>query len=55
VLVNGRVAASARLGGDGRAQVTLPTSTRTSLVTVVYRGDAAYTASVGWPRLLVVR
>jgi beta-glucosidase len=55
VLVNGRRAAGAILGADGRASVRLPAGTRTSLVTVLYRGDGTYTPAMGWPRLLVVR
>ncbi|GEA90016.1 glycoside hydrolase family 3 N-terminal domain-containing protein [Cellulomonas cellasea] len=55
VHVNGRLAARGTLGADGRALVTLPVSTRTSLVTVAYRGDTSHTASMAWPRALVVR
>ncbi len=55
VWVNGARKGSATLDGRGAAVVTLPTSTRTSLVVVTYAGDDTYLPWAAVPRLLVVR
>lgn len=55
VWVNGRRGATVDLPPDGTVAVTLPRSTRTGLVLVVYRGDASYLPAVAPPRLLIVR
>ena len=55
VYVNGSRRATGTLDTSGTATVTLPTSTRTALVTVRYTGDATYSSSLALPRILWVR
>lgn len=54
VWVNGAKKGSATLGTDGRASVTLPRSTRTSIVVVTYGGDGTFAPSISFPALLIV-
>lgn len=55
VFVNGRSAATGVLDAAGTARLALPAGTRTSLVTVAYRGDASYSPTIAFPRILWVR
>ncbi|GIG23082.1 hypothetical protein Cch01nite_38060 [Cellulomonas chitinilytica] len=55
VWVNGARRGTATLDAAGHATVTLPSSTRTSLVVVTYRGDDSYLPWASLPHLLVVR
>ncbi|AEE44723.1 glycoside hydrolase family 3 N-terminal domain-containing protein [Cellulomonas fimi] len=55
VWLNGRPTATGTLDDAGRAVVTLPRTTRTSLVLVTYAGDGTYLSALALPRLLVVR
>ena len=55
VYVNGSRRATGTLDTSGTATVTLPTSTRTALVTIRYTGDATYSSSLALPRILWVR
>jgi beta-glucosidase len=54
VYANGVRVASGTLGPDGTTSVPLPDRTRTSLVLVVYRGDATFTPALAWPAILWV-
>lgn len=51
----GGPAVTAPLGPDGTASVRLPDRTRTSLVVVLYGGDATYEPGIALPRFLLVR
>ncbi len=55
VWANGTRRGTATLDAAGHATVTLPSSTRTSLVVVTYRGDDSYLPWASLPHLLVVR
>ena len=55
VWMNGARRGTATLDPAGQATVTLPSSTRTSLVVVTYRGDDSYLPWASLPHLLVVR